>query len=258
MSNNIKPDNRPPEISLKRIKGNGTPIAKIIPEVASIISQSQNTEELCNLVNTRRKNKHFDLDEESISNHISCLDARANYSSNTFILLSDGSFENPASLSIFLGHHCNIEQLKVRMKTNFLEQHDVTDIVVELMGSIGEIFDAFTGYACQFQQIEFNNQKNLPMHTYDSSKIPCGICWVNYWSQDQVNNIGREKIINAGWYKLVELPNQAIVTATTSELPNLASNPEHLKKFEQISQALDLRTLQEMNKPSKYFQFDSW
>jgi YD repeat-containing protein len=86
----------------------------------------------------------------------------------------------------------------------------------------------------------------------------------NYqWNQQKqligvLTSVGREKVINAEWHKLVELPNQAIVTAATSELPNLASNPEHLKKFEQISKALDLRALQEMSRPSKYFQWDSW
>ncbi len=244
----------PIEMRLKRIKETGISIARIIPEIATVISEDQSVGELCELMRPR---KHIKLNEESLNQHIKWIDERANYASNPFILF-DGRYSNGVSLVIQLGHYSTLESLTIRISSNLIQQHDATDRLISMISRIGKLFDACTGYVRQFQEVAFNNQHTMPMHTYDSSKIPCGICWINYWSQEQVNNVGREKVINAGWHKLIELPNKAIVTATTSERPDLVGNSEHLKRFEQISETLSLKSLQQQSEPSKYFQFDSW
>jgi hypothetical protein len=243
-----------PRMCIKRIKGNGEPIAKILPEIAQMIAKSQFTGELCELVQPRKK---LDLSEESITSHINWLNKKASESIDKTFILYDGRSSNRVFITVQLGYHSNLEIIWVTFNPLFLQQADVTHKLIELISQAGQCFNAFTGYVYQSSVAEFNYVNHLPITIYDSSKIPSGIWWINYWNQEQVNSVGREIVMQANWHESIELSSKSIVSAATLEFPDLLDNPIHIYQFEHITKILKLRTSQSSSKPSEYFWLDS-
>jgi hypothetical protein len=256
---NLKQDLRrfSPNIKFKRIKNAGEPMAKIIPDIATFISSSQSVGNLCELVKPRGS-KSVELSEEAIQQHIDWITSRANYSSDPFILSDGNHSENGVSLSIDIGCHTNLEKLWIKSNQKFSAGGIPFPQMIDFFSVIGQSFDAFVGYLYNDAIATFNNGKYLPAHEFDSSRIPQCISWINYWSQEQVESVGRDRAMNAGWFEVVELPNRAIVTVATQDYSDLIGNSTHLECFEKISNALNLRELQEQSNPSKVFQMDSW
>lgn len=249
--------NLPPEMVFKRVKGSGRPMAQIIPEIVSIISKWQSVEPLCKLLAPRkRKETEIELTEEALSQHIDWLNQKASESISKAFGLFGGTGENKVHLGIALGYYSNLEKLNITLSSQFMKRDSKMDSLLDAISQIGQCFDAFTGYTYEHHVGVFNAPHNFPLSQFDSSKVPYGIWWVNYWSQQQVDTIGRERVMNAPWLKAFNSSNSAIVMAMTSERPDF-TNSKHVQRFERVTHALNLQAFQETSAPSEEFSFDS-
>lgn len=243
----------PPELVFKRVKGKGRPIAQVIPEITTIISEWQSVDELCYLIEPR---KTIQLTEEVLTQHISWLNQKAAESISKAFILSDGKWKSEGYLAISLGYHSNLERLKIPISSEFLKLDFSTDRLIEAVTKIGQSFEAFTGYVYEHTVAVLNSENNIPLTKFDSSKVPYGVWWVNYWSQEQVETVGRGQIVNLNWFRVIELPNGDIVTAVTSKRPDFHCL-EDIQRFEQFIQLLDLKNLQRNIDPPTDFRFDT-
>jgi hypothetical protein len=244
----------PPDLRFKRIKGFGEPIEKVIPIIAAIISNSQSADPLDKLMGPQN-HKYIELSEDSIKQYIDLLISKANYSSNPFIL-SDGN-KNGVYLAISLGYYDGLEKLTIGLRHNFFESVNIHIDIIDLFSQVGSTFNGFTGYYYDCAIAAFN-ESLIPAYKFNSSEVPQGISWINYWNGEQVDNIGRDKVMTAGWFNAIELPNKSVITVATSTRPDFANNSKHLEFFDSISKKINLKALQEKSKPSKLFQFDVW
>jgi hypothetical protein len=254
INNDIKTLRTPPsELLFKRVKGSGSPMEQVIPEIADVISEWQSVEELCQLVDPR---KELLLTQESLSFHINWLNEKASESISKGFVLFDGQWKSEVFLEISLGYYSNLEKLKISISSKSLNQDSVIEQLLNSTEQVGRAFDAFTGYLYGHDIAVFNEQHNLPLRQFDSSRIPYGIWWVNYWSQQQVETVGREKIANAGWSRVITLSNNAVIAFVADTKPDLTRS-EHIQAFERITRNINLRELQLSSHPPQNFSFDS-
>jgi hypothetical protein len=79
---------------------------------------------------------------------------------------------------------------------------------------------------------------------FDYSRVPDGIWWINYWSSAQVEAVGRDRILSAGWFQTIELSNGGMILVATEEQTDV-TNTEHMETLKRITEAIDLRGVQE-------------
>jgi hypothetical protein len=79
---------------------------------------------------------------------------------------------------------------------------------------------------------------------FDYTRAPDGIWWVNYWSSAQVEAVGRDRILAAGWFQTIELDNGGMILVATEEQTDV-TNTEHMETLKRITEAIDLRGVQE-------------
>jgi hypothetical protein len=79
---------------------------------------------------------------------------------------------------------------------------------------------------------------------FDYSRVPDGIWWINYWSSAQVEAVGRDRILSAGWFQTIELDNGGMILVATEEQTDV-TNTEHMETLKRITEAIDLRGVQE-------------
>jgi hypothetical protein len=79
---------------------------------------------------------------------------------------------------------------------------------------------------------------------FDYTRAPDGIWWVNYWSPAQVEAVGRNRILSAGWFRTIELANGGMILVATEEQTDV-TNTEHMETLKRITEAIDLRGVQE-------------
>lgn len=79
---------------------------------------------------------------------------------------------------------------------------------------------------------------------FDYTRVPDGVWWINFWSSQYVETVGLDRVLTAGWYRVIECPNGCLLLVATQE-PTDVRTAVHRKKLEQIVKHLGLRDLQE-------------
>jgi hypothetical protein len=79
---------------------------------------------------------------------------------------------------------------------------------------------------------------------FDRLKVPNGIYWLNYWNPVQIENLGRDRVLSAGWEQIIPHENGALTLVTTRE-PTSVLNSDHLQKIGAIVNHLDLCQVQQ-------------
>jgi hypothetical protein len=66
---------------------------------------------------------------------------------------------------------------------------------------------------------------------YDRRRVPAGVWWINYWSAAQVAELGEERVRGAGWARVIDAADGAVVLVATDEPLDPASTAhlEHLR-----------------------------
>ncbi|MGG6294145.1 hypothetical protein ACQ4M4_06955 [Leptolyngbya sp. AN02str] len=77
----------------------------------------------------------------------------------------------------------------------------------------------------------------------DRVQVPEGVWWINFWTPTQVENVGVERVRNAGWSRIIERPAGFLLVAT--EEPTSVYNSAHLAKLGEMVEALNLKEVQE-------------
>jgi len=79
--------------------------------------------------------------------------------------------------------------------------------------------------------------------SFDLTKIPPAVYWINYWSAKQVKTLGEDRVRGAGWGFLVEHPRGGLLLASQREEFD-ALNRDHLENLARIADRLDLYSVQ--------------
>jgi hypothetical protein len=91
-------------------------------------------------------------------------------------------------------------------------------------------------------------QDSLPalllVDEFDNREVPTGVEWLNHWSSRQVENLGRDRVLSAGWEQIIPHENGALTLVTTRE-PTSVLNSDHLQKIGVIVNHLDLCQVQQ-------------
>ncbi len=74
---------------------------------------------------------------------------------------------------------------------------------------------------------------------FDRIRIPVGVFWVNYFGVIQVRALGEERVRGAGWARVVDASNGALVLAAT-EQPLDPNHPPHVRRLREIIDHLGL------------------
>ncbi len=83
----------------------------------------------------------------------------------------------------------------------------------------------------------------LAPREFDLSRVPSGVMWVNWWTSDQIETLGRERVRTAGWEKTIEAADGSMTLAALPGPVDL-TRKEDVDKLSSIVQALDLRNKQ--------------
>lgn len=88
---------------------------------------------------------------------------------------------------------------------------------------------------------------NLPsLHvpqTIDQFQIPNGLWWVNFFNQQQVNNIGSSGLFSIDWFKKEKLDDSNHLFILTDSVLD-CNNPDHLEKLREALNIIGLKDLQ--------------
>jgi hypothetical protein len=74
---------------------------------------------------------------------------------------------------------------------------------------------------------------------YDRRRVPAGVWWVNYWGADQVSTLGVDRVRGAGWARILDADDGALVLAATEEALDL-SRPDHVDRLRSLVLGLGL------------------
>lgn len=78
---------------------------------------------------------------------------------------------------------------------------------------------------------------------FDRRRVPTGVWWVNYWDAVQVATVGLERVLAAGWARVIDAGDGAQVLAATTE-PLDPERPDHLTQLKTLLVRLRLAELQ--------------
>jgi hypothetical protein len=238
----------PPEIIIKHLRDDQSIIPRALPQIALLVAEWQSIAPFYRL--QYPKNKELQLTEEAIKEHLTFLDYKLEHGVWKSILLSNTDGKYPVNLAVSYYKPIKLEKVQVLIHPRFPQETLQFEQIVKLIAQMGVIFEAYTGYLFDLSLAKFNENFSIPMTTFDSSKVPYGLWWVNYWSNTQVETVGRQKIRNADWHKLYELPNGSIIGLVTEIMTDLA-NPQHKTKLTSLSKYFDLREIQELYRLSE-------
>jgi hypothetical protein len=79
--------------------------------------------------------------------------------------------------------------------------------------------------------------------SFDATKIPQAVFWINYWDHTLVKSVGEDRIRAAPWGFIAHHPRGGLLLATQREEFD-ALNVDHLERIARIADALDLYSLQ--------------
>jgi hypothetical protein len=79
--------------------------------------------------------------------------------------------------------------------------------------------------------------------SFDATKIPQAVYWINYWDRTLVKSVGEDRIQAAPWAFVAKHPRGGLLLATQKEEFD-ALNKEHLERVAKLADALDLYALQ--------------
>ncbi|MFF0284440.1 hypothetical protein ACFYSW_29585 [Rhodococcus aetherivorans] len=79
---------------------------------------------------------------------------------------------------------------------------------------------------------------------YDRRRVPSGVWWVNYWDAEQVETVGRERTLTAGWAEILRAPAGALALLATKE-PLNPLRADHAEQLSRLIRAIGLGELQE-------------
>jgi hypothetical protein len=93
--------------------------------------------------------------------------------------------------------------------------------------------------------------ENLPdllvPQEFDRHKVPSGIWWVNFWSDDQLEAVGGRRLVErAPWERLVETLDGLVLVATAE--PTDPTQPDHAARLRELFAVIDLRAAQERHR----------
>jgi hypothetical protein len=263
-----------PSFIVKRIKKeNGLPLYKVLPFIVDILSSCFSVPAL--KFAGYPETTEISLTEEGFIEYLSLLKSNPDKS---FLLLDCD--QNP---QLVLGIGVNgieiqgedfiqIESIEFPVGLQQIQRVSSLENMLESVGKICGFFDSYYGYAWDeelatlFQRgSRMKNQYSpenrigeeklylgnsldilpslLLSHEFDIFKVPNGIWWINYFSKLQVETLGRKRIEHADWAGISDLNNGAIICILTEEQTKV-SNPEHLLKLQQVTNHLDLQSVQ--------------
>jgi hypothetical protein len=93
--------------------------------------------------------------------------------------------------------------------------------------------------------------KVLSPDLFNPLEIPPAIYWFNYWNEQQVRNIGEEKIRNAAFQVITKQPDGGYILIVQKDNFD-TNNVAHLEKLAALYNYFDLYSLQEQSPIERY------
>jgi len=264
---------------VKRLKGTGSHLPEILPEVAQLFSERQ---AVSPLQYAGFPPIPIDLTPSGIENHLAWLQKIENIGIPKAFCLSSHEY-NP-DFTLFLKETpmfvqgkkvTEVESIEIPIASNLSEQQ--INSFPNLVSQICNIFSAYNGYVYndllsllhrrnirlfnqQFIQTPSQLRQFIPPqptlegvedilpsllleNEFNTRLVPNGVWWINFWDKTQIGNVGLSKVRSAPWGKMINSSNNSMVLATT-EQPINVKNIAHLKHLRKIVHHLKLGEIQ--------------
>lgn len=77
-----------------------------------------------------------------------------------------------------------------------------------------------------------------------ADRIPAEVQWINWWNAAMVDELGRDRVLGAGWERVTAHPDGSLTLAATREPPDLTKRAD-IDRLVRIVAALDLVEIQQ-------------
>lgn len=262
------------QFKAQRMIGSAPPLPQALLEVAQSLSRELSLPPLC----FSGVPPHLiDLNTSSIAFLLEKLERLRIDETYRAFCLSDHPYES--SLTLWLGvdpHSRPIEEISFGTPEKFLPNilfKAIEQVCLKFGAFYGYVWDSLIdglhgrsirGYELSLSTLPPEERQFVPRplsiqgvpdtlpplllySEFDYTRVPNGVWWINFWSPQHIETVGIDRILTAGWYRVIECPNGCLLLIATQK-PTDVRTAVHRKKLKQIVEHLGLRSLQEYYK----------